>query len=118
MQLRTARLCADCEEIHQDQQCPVCGSEAFAFLSRWVPVEERRGRRRPPPVATVTPEKSSLGRWVKVGTIGLAAVAVGRWFWSSSAPAPRATVPSNGGPGRENPPDDTLRSAERSASAR
>ena len=113
MQLRTARLCADCEEIHEDQQCPICGSEAFAFLSRWIPVEERRARRRPPPVATVVPEKSALGRWVKVGTVGLVAVAVGRWFLSSGAPAPQATAPSNSGPRREKVPaeNETLTTA-------
>jgi len=32
MQLRTARLCLDCEELHQDQQCPNCASEAFVYL--------------------------------------------------------------------------------------
>src|SRR5262245_57069490 len=106
MQLRTARLCADCEEVHEAQQCPICGSEAFAFLSRWIPVEERRGRHRPPPVANVTPERSALKHWVTVGTVGLAAVAVGRWFWSSTAPAARATEPSNGGQRREKVPAD------------
>src|SRR5262245_32500541 len=29
MQLRTARLCLDCEEVHEEQQCPVCASESF-----------------------------------------------------------------------------------------
>ena len=42
MQLRTARLCLDCEELHEENTCPVCASEMFAFLTRWVPAEERR----------------------------------------------------------------------------
>ena len=52
MQLRMARLCLDCEEVHDDYQCPVCASDQFTYLTRWVPVPERRERPRP---ATVTP---------------------------------------------------------------
>src|SRR5260370_38571171 len=37
MRLAVARLCLDCEEVHESVSCPVCGSEAFAFLKRWVP---------------------------------------------------------------------------------
>ena len=36
MRLMNARLCLDCEEVHEDQHCPVCSSESFAFLTRWV----------------------------------------------------------------------------------
>jgi hypothetical protein len=42
MQLRVARLCIDCEEIHDSLQCPVCASEAFEYVTRWVPTHERR----------------------------------------------------------------------------
>jgi hypothetical protein len=37
MQLRNARLCLDCEEIHDSAHCPACASESFAFITRWVP---------------------------------------------------------------------------------
>ena len=37
MHLRTARLCLDCDNVHETQQCPVCASEAVAFMTRWVP---------------------------------------------------------------------------------
>lgn len=47
MQLRRARLCLDCEEVHDQSQCPVCASDHFTYLSRWVPVPERRARPRP-----------------------------------------------------------------------
>jgi hypothetical protein len=50
MQLRAARLCLDCEELHVGDACPVCASERFAFLSAWLPSEERRRWRRQPPV--------------------------------------------------------------------
>lgn len=36
MRLAVARLCLDCEEVHDGDKCPVCGSETFAFLKRWV----------------------------------------------------------------------------------
>jgi len=47
MQLRVARLCLDCEELHVGDTCPVCASDRYAFLSAWLPVEERRRWRRP-----------------------------------------------------------------------
>jgi len=36
MRLAVARLCIDCEEVHDGDRCPVCGSETFAFLKKWV----------------------------------------------------------------------------------
>lgn len=53
MQLRVARLCLDCEELYVGSSCPVCASDRYAFLSRWLPTEERRRWRRPPPEAPV-----------------------------------------------------------------
>jgi len=47
MQLRVARLCLDCEEVHDEYQCPVCASDQFTYLTRWVPAPERRQRPRP-----------------------------------------------------------------------
>jgi hypothetical protein len=37
MRLGVARLCLDCEEVHDGDRCPVCGSETFAFVRKWVP---------------------------------------------------------------------------------
>jgi hypothetical protein len=36
MRLMNARLCLDCEEVHDQQHCPICSSESFAFMTRWV----------------------------------------------------------------------------------
>lgn len=47
MHLRRARLCLDCEEVHDEQHCPRCASDQFTFLTRWVPVPENRKRTRP-----------------------------------------------------------------------
>jgi hypothetical protein len=78
MQLRVARLCLDCEDVHDGERCPVCASEAFAFLSRWVPAPERRTARRPAPptVSSPSPARRAL---VGVGVLGAAAFAVTRW---------------------------------------
>src|SRR5438874_1631720 len=101
MQLRTARLCLDCEELHDAQQCPVCTSESFAFISRWVPSPERRtgpGTRTPPPPAPPPPEaavyrhllvadavRPKAVRFLKRGAVGLAAVSLARWAWRQYA---------------------------------
>jgi len=47
MQLRVARLCLDCEELHVENRCTRCASERYAFLTNWLPSEERRKWRRP-----------------------------------------------------------------------
>lgn len=48
MQLRVARVCLNCEEVHDAQHCPMCASETYAFLKKWVPVDDRRARPRRP----------------------------------------------------------------------
>lgn len=86
MQLRNARLCLDCEELHEAQQCPVCASESFVYLTRWIPVEDRRsGRRR----VLAAPQKSQATRWAQRGAVGLVAFALSRWLWQSSRPSPQ-----------------------------
>lgn len=69
MQLRVARFCLDCEELHTDNSCPRCASESYVFLSSWLKVEERRRWKRSP--ATSNDDHSGSGitdtltRWVK-----------------------------------------------------
>lgn len=111
MQLRTARLCLDCEEVHDDRQCPVCASETFTYLVRWIPSDERRRR---PRVEAADPEGDASidalrrltasepppprgGRMLKRGMVGLAALGVAGWLWGgrkdgeSGPSAPRRT---------------------------
>jgi hypothetical protein len=87
MQLRVARLCLDCEEIHEAQVCPVCASESFAFISRWIAVPERRLQPRP-----ATPRDPNVGNGGKAasksvtatvarGAAGLAALTFAGWLW-------------------------------------
>ena len=95
MQLRLARLCHDCEEVHADQQCPVCASETFTFITRWVPAPERRKRPRP----TTSPEaeiyrqlthpeeqRSPGGRLFKGAAVGLTAIGIAGWLWGRTKP--------------------------------
>jgi hypothetical protein len=68
MQLRVARLCLDCEELHTDNTCPRCASESYAFLSNWLQVEERRRWRRPAGQAADGDNQGigkSIGRWIR-----------------------------------------------------
>ena len=66
MQLRVARLCLDCEELHTGDSCPICASERYAFLSMWLPSEERRRWRRPAQPGTVpeSPARQAFRRLV------------------------------------------------------
>jgi hypothetical protein len=95
VQLRLARLCHDCEEVHADQQCPVCASETFTFITRWVPAPERRKRPRP----TTSPEAeiyrqltrgdeqpSTAGRVLKRAAVGLTALGIAGWLWGRTRP--------------------------------
>src|SRR5262245_2152382 len=93
MQLRSARLCLDCEELHEEAQCPICASEAFVFLTRWIPVDDRRTRKRSVPRPAPPPPRVS--RLVKNGAVGLAVLATARWLLRN-APAP-ATPDNRGG---------------------
>ena len=96
MQLRNARLCLDCEEVHDSDHCPSCASETFAFMTRWVPAPERRAHPRgveTQTTETLTTYKQMLGsdknnhRWtlVKGGAMGLALFGVAQWLWQRNA---------------------------------
>jgi hypothetical protein len=94
MQLITARLCLDCDEVHDQLQCPMCASHAFAYLSRWVPAPERRMRPRPTtsPDAEVyrhlVGDKSKpIGKVMRAGVVGVTAVGVLGWLWKAASRA-------------------------------
>ena len=104
MQLHTARLCLDCEEIHDGQTCPICSSESFAYISRWIPApdagrnRDRPSRpRRPKYTGSCSPPNQApptASRWLKRGVFGLAAVSAAAWALKRPAPVEPA------GPGR------------------
>jgi hypothetical protein len=92
MQLHVARLCLDCQEVHDSQTCPICSSESFAYISRWIPAPERRLKPRPAEPAPQAEMYRQLlasdasdrvspatARWLKRGVFGLAAVSAAAW---------------------------------------
>jgi len=105
MQLHVARLCLDCQEVHADTRCPVCASESFAALSRWIPVQERRARPRStagPDVvetyrrlldapATAAEAPKDRAKWPRRAAVIVATLGVGSWLWRRS-PGPRKST--------------------------
>jgi hypothetical protein len=89
MQLRVARLCVDCEEIHDSQRCPVCASETFAYISRWVPAPERRTNPNSRPAA---PPSRSNSRLVGYGVLGVGIAGLARWWWKTRADVEAAAL--------------------------
>ena len=102
MQLRLARLCLDCEEIHDQQSCPVCSSESFAYITRWIPQPDVHTRPRPttPPETAETyralinpsPPTSATRQWAKRGAVALGALGLASWAWRQKAPSGSQTT--------------------------
>jgi hypothetical protein len=99
MQLQSARLCLDCDEVHDAQQCPSCASESFAFLTRWVPVPDRPQKRPRVPEAPspetlgayremLDPDENRGGKWrtIRRGAVGLALFGIAGWLWRNNQP--------------------------------
>jgi hypothetical protein len=77
VQLTNARLCLNCEDVHDAQTCPVCASETFAYLSRWVPDSRPHTRRVVlPRIAPVVVQRVAIGG----GAFGLVAFGLYQWF--------------------------------------
>jgi hypothetical protein len=110
MQLRSARLCLDCDEVHDAQRCPHCASETFAFITRWVPVPDRPDRPdradgpNPPQPRKrsleapsqetlgayremLQPEPKGGGKWktIRRGAMGLALFGIAGWLWRQNS---------------------------------
>ena len=99
MRLGVARLCLDCEEVHDVDLCPACGSETFAFLKRWVtpaarPPTANPGGGKDVPAAERVEKldtyeeilkpgrpRSGMGRLMARGAVGLAALGAARLAW-------------------------------------
>jgi hypothetical protein len=107
MHLGVARLCLDCEEVHEGDHCPACGSESFTFLARWVKVSTRPGPQeaaRPPRQAAPAERAEQVeayrqlldgerrrvaaSRMVARGAFGLAMVGLARLAWRAVTPEP------------------------------
>ena len=106
MELRNARLCLDCEEVHDQPRCPICGSETFSFISRWIPVAtaQRPPRKTSSQEADVYKQlingepEQVRGRLLKRGMVGLTALGLVGLFFGS-----REARRGNGAGGTEEP---------------
>ena len=107
MHLGMARLCLDCHEVHEYDRCPACTSEAFAFITRWIKLEN--AGLRTPVQRNDTPvdvEKidtyrrilqpaasgSRAGKWLRNGGLLIAAGYVARWGWHIASRHARESV--------------------------
>jgi len=59
MQLHRGATLPGCEELHTSITASRCASEAFAFVTRWIPARNDR-----PPSAPRAPDPSHRARWV------------------------------------------------------
>jgi RNA polymerase subunit RPABC4/transcription elongation factor Spt4 len=99
MQLKVARLCLDCQEIHAEDRCPVCTSEAFGFMTRWVKIDTAPSRVAPHEktagrtskvdsyrqILNPTSQRSTAGSWLRKGSLLMAAGYLARWGWQIAA---------------------------------
>lgn len=121
MQLRNARLCLDCEEVHDSPHCPACASESFAFMTRWVPspsadgsqpaasaaVRSERRDRTPEPTDAANretidtyrqlltgqaPQNAAHWKFVKRGAVGLALFGLAGWAWKQQSQRPASVT--------------------------
>ena len=87
MHLGVARLCLDCHEVHEYDRCPTCTSEAFAYITRWINLEN--ATLRPPiqrnntsdagekidtyrKILQPTASGSRAGKWLRNGSLLIA----------------------------------------------
>jgi hypothetical protein len=99
------------------EHCPVCGSESFAFVIRWVKSGDNAGPEKPtrPNRRPLPPERSEqldayrgllepdhsqsrLGRLVTGGALGLAIVGLARFAWRALPAAPEPSEPPRRSP--------------------
>ena len=109
MHLSVARLCLDCQEIHDADRCPVCTSEAFGFITRWVTVDpaprhipsknKRADASRIDGYRQILNPQlrgSRTARWLRRGGILMAAGYLARWGWIAAQQKRTAQRPSAG----------------------
>ena len=107
MKLPNARLCLDCDEVHDELQCPACASESFAFIKRWVEAPERgrtpvTNEERIEKAATyrallaADPQPKLSRRLIRGGVAGLAVLGAAGWILQKNAAGKRKPDPDSG----------------------
>jgi hypothetical protein len=124
MKLNVARLCLDCQEVHAEDHCPLCSSESFAFLTRWVKLERAAKIRQPsppPPERTERleayrqlleggpePKKRGARQALARGALGLAVFGAARLLWRAGAA--KSDQSTDGAAGSENEAESSRQS--------
>jgi hypothetical protein len=111
MKLPNARLCLDCDEVHDEPHCPACASESFAFLKRWVAAPERgrtpvTNEERIEKAATyrallaADPDPTLAKRLIRGSVAGLAVLGAAGWILQKRAAGKRKAdeTPGSGEP--------------------
>jgi hypothetical protein len=92
MHLGAARLCLDCHEVHEYDRCPACTSESFAFLTRWIalddvprnkPVERRTAAATAEKVAVyrqILNPQTRGGKWLRNASLAVATGYLAQWL--------------------------------------
>ena len=107
MKLPNARLCLDCDEVHDEPHCPVCASESFAFIKRWLTSPERgrtpvTNEERIEKAATyrallaADPEPTLSKRLLRGSVASLAVLGAAGWILQKSAAGKRKADPGSG----------------------
>lgn len=106
MHLGVARLCLDCHEVHEYERCPACTSEAFAFITRWIKLEQAPTRTPARPsdapeavekietyrqILHAKPNESRTRKWLRRGSLLVVAGYVARWGWQVAKRHPQGT---------------------------
>lgn len=65
--LEKARICLECDTIHDLVSCPECGSASFQYVARWIPPQHppKPGPARPPFPILELPESKKQSHWLR-----------------------------------------------------
>ncbi len=106
MHLGVARLCLDCQEVHDQDRCPACTSESFAFITRWIKLEgppeaqPRTDRQKPSAEAKVdtyrqilhpSQRRTRAGTWLRNGGLLIAVGYCARSMWQRGSREKQST---------------------------
>lgn len=95
----------------------MCGSESFAYITRWVPTPEGLPERRPVKAVPPTPHvvdayrqllaphhaAPSRASWITRSLVGIAAMSAAAWVWQGKASAPVRDADGKAEDGLEDP---------------
>lgn len=73
MPLEKARICLECDTIHDLAACPECGSASFYYLANWIKPRHPPRPEREKPLFELPPPKKKR-HWVRNGLMAAASI--------------------------------------------